>query len=175
MATYTKIPKPTSANYALGYQTFNTATQNQLALRDAWVLRHGAVDFQPPPANAQSRPDWTTWLGRHNDERIPRDVVYVRPRVSGASYAVDMLAGHHATAVSRFAAGAYFVRVLGLQNYWGVAAIAAGNLAVWAMARSDYPPYGSTSQPGIWVFTYSMGASSLVAVDAPFTLAVYGS
>jgi hypothetical protein len=47
--------------------------------------------------------------------------------------------------------------------------------AVWAMARSDYPPYGSTSQPGIWVFTYSMGASSPVAIDAPFTLAIYGS
>lgn len=167
---YTKLTKIT-ADLALGYQGVNKLRDNFEAHYAAWSLRHGESEVQSAAPNL--------FMGHHNDDKIPRDVIGVTVSYVGQFVAplLSTTGGNFVRNPVRLSTGVYQFPIIGLSTFWGEVISQASSVTPvnYAKAVSYYSGIVAGQQSSIIVSTNVISGGTFTPTDMNFTLTIYGT
>jgi hypothetical protein len=178
MAAYSKLLK-TGRDWALGFQSINTAISNLEALYSAWISEHGNED--PPAVSVPWPINPYEVLGHHNIPQVPRAIVKVQTvTIAPGQTSFTVVGVPVVRAVNKLAVGQYQI-VLDprLYRHWG-AAWPSQTSAQFRFCKpvSYFPSFlaGIGSQASVIVSCYDCNGSggAFALTDFEFCCAIYG-
>ncbi len=171
---FTKLYKVIQ-DHALGYQSINTAADNDLAIYEDFNEEHGS--------GLSASTSWFQRLGRHNAPTIPRAVANVQVRTSAVGVVVPVMSAVSQSeiilSVRRESTGVYFFPApFEWVDMW-VEVTPSGLNSTTRQAHGHYmePTEGifvaSPQEAGLLVYLFEKDGS-WAAADYDFTVCVFG-